>query len=89
MAVEPADIVLQLQAKGGSTIIWGRAPGTDHPGELTSAQKVARLDKYVTEFGSFSRPSGPYEIDIRHWQEITRRPAAKAQAASRKESRSR
>ncbi|MBS0205767.1 MAG: hypothetical protein JSS49_22930 [Planctomycetes bacterium] len=79
----PADIVLQLQSKSGSTIIWGRSPGTDHPGELTSAQKVARLEKYLTEFGSFDRPSGPYEIDIRHWQEITRRPIAKAQASRR------
>ena len=87
--VDPADIVLQLQAKSGSTIIWGRAPGTDHPGELTAAQKVARLEKYVTEFGGFDRPSGPYEIDIRHWQEITRRPAAKTQASSRRESRTR
>lgn len=82
------DIVLQLQTKGGSVIIWGRAPGTSHPGELTAPQKLARMEKYHSEFGGFDRPSGPYEIDIRHWQEITRKPAAKAQAA-RKDSRSR
>ena len=88
-SVEPADIVLQLQSKSGSMILWGRAPGTDHPGELTPSQKLARLEKYMTEFGGFDRPNGPYEIDIRHWQEITRRPAGKPQSASRRDLRSR
>ncbi len=87
--VKAADIVLQLHSKSGSTIIWGRAPGSNHPGELTGAQKIARLEKYVSEFGGFDRPNGPYEIDIRHWQEITRRPVAKAQASSRRDSRTR
>lgn len=86
--VDPADMQLQLYSKSGSTIIWGRAPGTDHPGELTPSQKVARLEKYVGEFGGFDRPNGPYEIDIRHWQEITRRSLSKAQA-TRPEKRSR
>jgi hypothetical protein len=84
--VEPSDLQIQLQSKSGSTIIWGRAPGSDHPGELTPAQKLARLEKYLAEYGGFDRPSGPYEIDIRHWQEITRRPVGKAQAL-RKNSR--
>ena len=83
------DVVLHLHSKTGSTIVWGRPPGTDHPGELTASQKVARMEKYVAEFGAFDRPSGPYEIDIRHWQEITRRPAGKVQASSRKETRTR
>lgn len=85
-AAEASDLQIQLQSRSGSTIIWGRAPGTNHPGELTPAQKVARLDKYLAEYGGFDRPNGPYEIDIRHWQEITRRPVGKAQA-SRKSSR--
>jgi hypothetical protein len=88
-AVDLDDILLQLHAKSGSVIIWGRAPGTDHPGELTAAQKLARLEKYVAEFGGFERPNGPYEIDIRHWQEITRRPVGKSQVSSRRDSRSR
>lgn len=81
------DLVFQLRSKDGSTIIWGRAPGTDHPGELTAQQKSARLEKYVAEFGGFNRPNGPYEIDIRHWQEITRRPAARTQSSSKRETR--
>lgn len=73
---EPAldDGQYALTVAGGSRIIWGRAPGSDHPGELSTEQKVGRLNKYVTLFGGFDRPHGPYEIDIRHWQEIVRRP---------------
>jgi hypothetical protein len=49
---------------------------------LTSSQKLARLEKYVAEFGAFDRPTGPYEIDIRHWQEITRRPLRPVEAST-------
>jgi hypothetical protein len=72
--VDPADLIFSLTAKGGSRIVWGRAPGSGHPGELTAVQKIGRLHKYLKEFGGFDQPRGPYEIDIRHWQEITRRP---------------
>ena len=66
--------VYVLLAKGGSRIIWGHAPGTDHPGELSTKQKIGRLDEYVTKFGGFDRPQGPYQIDIRHWRDISRSP---------------
>ena len=69
-----------LMSTGGSRILWGRAPGTDHPGELTTEQKIGRLKKYAADFGGFDRPHGPYEIDIRHWQEISRRPLRAAAA---------
>ena len=85
-ANDSSKIVLELRASGGSKIIWGRAPGTEHPGELTTAQKIGRLEKYLTEFGGFDRPNGPYEIDIRHWQEISRRPLASGQVNSRSNS---
>lgn len=68
------DPQFELTTRGGSRILWGRAPGSDHPGELTAEQKIGRLKKYAADFGGFDRPHGPYEIDIRHWQEITRRP---------------
>ncbi len=89
MKSDPSKITLKLQASGGSQIVWGRAPGTEHPGELTTTQKVGRLEKYISEFGGFDRPNGPYEIDIRHWQEISRRPLASEQANSRSGSRTR
>lgn len=65
--------IYELVTSGGSRIIWGRAPGTDYPGELATEQKLGRLKKYVTDFGGFDAPAGPYEIDIRHWQTISRR----------------
>lgn len=71
---DPAELLFELTTKGGSKILWGRAPGSGHPGELTAMQKIGRLRKYLQEFGGFDQPRGPYEIDIRHWQEISRRP---------------
>lgn len=68
------DRVFQLRTLGGSRIIWGRAPGSKHPGELTAEQKIGRLEKYLADFGGFDGPHGAYEIDIRHWQEISRQP---------------
>ncbi len=86
---DPSRIVLELRSRGGSKIIWGRSPETDYPGELTPVQKVGRLEKYLAEFGGFDRPTGPYEIDIRHWQEISRRPLATQQAKSQGQGRQR
>jgi len=68
------DLIYQIRTRSGSLIIWGRSPQSDHPGELTVNQKVGRLEKYLSDFGTFGKPDGPYEIDIRHWQEISRRP---------------
>ena len=70
------DILLEVVSTGGSRILWGRPPGSSHPGELSVEQKIGRLEKYVRDYGSFDRPHGPYEIDIRHWQEISRRSLA-------------
>lgn len=77
------ELSYQLITTGGSRILWGRAPGTDHPGELTLEQKVGRLEKYRADFGGFDQPHGPYEIDIRHWQEISRRPLSTARLPNR------
>lgn len=71
-----ASPVFMLLSTGGSQILWGRAPNTSHAGELTLDQKLGRLKKYVADFGGFEKPSGPYRIDIRHWQEISRKPLA-------------
>ncbi|MBT4864366.1 MAG: hypothetical protein HON53_04485 [Planctomycetaceae bacterium] len=68
------DVQLELLTTDGSHILWGRAPGSDHPGELDPTKKIGRLKKYQADFGKFDDPHGPYEIDIRHWQEISRRP---------------
>lgn len=78
------EITFELVAPGGSRIVWGRAPGSDHPGELPPEQKLGRLKEYRERFGDFDGPHGPYEIDIRHWQEISRRPLAEGRAGERR-----
>jgi hypothetical protein len=82
-STDPMEILLELTGIGGSRIVWGRAPGSDHPGELEPIQKIRRLEKYLTDYGDYGQPHGPYEIDIRHWQEITRRPLATPQAQTK------
>lgn len=66
------ELVFQLLTQGGSRIVWGRAPGVIYPLELSADQKIGRLEECLTRFGGFDQPDGPYEIDIRHFQEITR-----------------
>lgn len=68
------DLIYYLTTSGGSRIIWGRVPGSNYPGELSTEQKIGKLKKYLSDFGRFENPSGPYEIDIRHWQDTSRRP---------------
>ena len=78
-ATDANDVILALVGRDGSRVVWGRPPGNDHPGELEATQKIRRLEKYLADYGDYGQPNGPYEIDIRHWQEITRRPLAQKQ----------
>jgi hypothetical protein len=80
---KPDDAVYALRTTGGSRIIWGRAPGSDHPGELTPEQKIGRIEEYLVRKGSFTDAQGPLEIDIRHWKEITARPLSDDGGGSR------
>ena len=81
----PADaadnLVFELQTLDGSRIIWGRPPGTSHPGELAPEQKINRLAAYLERFGGFSDRHA-WQIDIRHWQEISRQRIAMSGEAS-------
>ena len=77
------DLTFELRARGGSRIVWGRPPGTGHPGELTADQKLGRLRRYVADFGPLDAPGPAFEIDIRPWQEITRRPLSSAEREER------
>jgi hypothetical protein len=76
-AVSLDAMVFELVTAGGSRIIWGRAPQSSSPGELSPEHKISRLKDYLSRFGSFDEPHGPYEIDIRHWQDMSRRPLAR------------
>lgn len=77
--IKLADIEFTLMTTTGSSILWGRAPGVQHDRELSVTQKLDRLKTYLADHGSFDAPAGPYEIDIRHWQQISRKqiPAAR------------
>jgi hypothetical protein len=75
------DGVYQIVAKGGSKIIWGQPPGSNHPAELDAETKIARLLEYAARYGAFGPDHGPYLIDIRHFQDISRVPLSAAAEA--------
>jgi hypothetical protein len=64
-----ADLTYELLTRGGSRIVWGRPPGSDDL-EPPPSQKLARLEQYLSRYGSFDAPHGPYRIDIRHFEVI-------------------
>jgi hypothetical protein len=75
---EELDLEYTVRTKGGSTIIWGRSPTTEHPGELAVAKKLQRLNDYHSDFrndGGFDDASVPYVLDVRPWRGISRRMA--------------
>ncbi|QDU82007.1 hypothetical protein Pla110_37590 [Polystyrenella longa] len=74
------DPTFEIVSASGSIIVWGRAPESTHPGELTFDEKVRRLMAYQKRFEGFALPSGPYEIDITHWTDISRRVLKEAAA---------
>jgi hypothetical protein len=65
---------IYLLTERGTRIKWGRPPSANYPGEVPVQDKIDRLSKYASEHGSLDDPSGPYEMDITHWQEISLRP---------------
>ena len=63
-ALPEPDACYQLITKGGSRILWGRAPGATTL-EPPAEQKLARLQYYLDQCGSFESSQGPSRIDIR------------------------
>jgi len=55
----------ELYTRGGTRILWGRAPGTGLPGEIPVAEKVARLVRYKEEYGTLEGIGGPQPLDVR------------------------
>lgn len=70
------DLCFELLTRGKSRIVWGRPPGADDL-EPTVAQKLGRLESYLSSHGSFESPRGPNRIDIRQFDtiEVTSLPA--------------
>lgn len=78
------DLNLQLATRGGSRVIWGRAPGAKQPGELTAEKKIERIKFYLKHHGPFDAAHGPYEYDITQWRDISRRPIADRSESQRR-----
>ncbi len=53
-----------LRTRSDTIIVWGRAPGSDAPGELPAADKVARLRRYFQKHGTLDSRDGPQTLDI-------------------------
>lgn len=68
------NIEYRLRTTGGSEVVWGLAPGLDSPREPSTEIKLKRMQKHYVDFGGFDGQQGPYEVDIRKWKEIVRRP---------------
>jgi hypothetical protein len=71
--VKPPTGPLYLLTESGTRVTWGRPPHIDYPGEVSVDTKLARLMAYVDKNGSLDAPAGPYDIDVTHWGEPTRR----------------
>ncbi|OHB86010.1 MAG: hypothetical protein A2V98_13780 [Planctomycetes bacterium RBG_16_64_12] len=55
----------ELVTKGGTRVLWGRAPSAEMPGEARAVDKVARLIKYREENGTLEGRDGPQQLDAR------------------------
>ena len=71
----------ELFTKGGSRIVWGRAPGSTASNEPPPADKLARLRRYAKEQGSLDGPKGPQQLDLRHGGELTPAPRTASKPA--------
>ena len=71
--VSPDEMKFELLTTGGSRIVWGKPPGADTL-EPSVENKIGRLEQYLTRFGSFDAPNGPYRIDIRLFEAISLEP---------------
>jgi cell division septal protein FtsQ len=55
----------ELVTKGGTRILWGRAPSAEIPGEATAAEKIAQLVEYHKAHGTLEGRDGPQQLDLR------------------------
>ena len=67
------DCSYELVTRGGTRILWGRAPSSAFPGESSPAEKVGRLQQYFREHGTLEGPSGPQPLDLTRPGTIERR----------------
>jgi hypothetical protein len=54
----------EIVTKGKTKIIWGSPPGSEGSGEMTAAQKIEALQRYVVEHGKLD-VEGSRQLDLR------------------------
>lgn len=59
-----------LRTRGDTAIVWGRGPLHDHPGDLTTRQKIGRLEEVAKRNGGDLDAGGDALIDITPWDRI-------------------
>ncbi len=72
-AATEEELIFELSTTGGSRIIWGKPPGADDL-EPTVEQKIGRMEQYLSSYGKFDEPDGPYRVDIRLFDSISLSP---------------
>jgi hypothetical protein len=55
----------ELVTENGTVIPWGRAPGSESTGEVTVAEKLARLNKYAADNGGLDESARRGDLDLR------------------------
>jgi hypothetical protein len=63
-AMEP---IFVLFTRGKTQIYWGYAPGANMLGEISAAEKVARLQQYLADHDTLDGPQG--QLDVRKLRE--------------------
>jgi hypothetical protein len=58
------DCAYELITRGGTRILWGRAPSIAFPGESSAAEKVGKLQKYGAEHGTLEGTKGVQQLDL-------------------------
>lgn len=79
-APSPDQSTFEIYTRGGTRVLWGRAPGLSLTGEVPAAEKVARLRHYVEEHNTLDGTQGPQEIDVRGPQGLQVGPRAIGQS---------
>jgi hypothetical protein len=58
--------IFALFTRAGTRILWGYAPGANMLGEVSAAEKIARLRRYLAAHDTFDGPQGqPQQLDVR------------------------
>jgi hypothetical protein len=72
-----------LITRGRTRIVWGAAPTAGPPQESPPHEKLARLRRFVTEFGPLTDLSSPKQVDVRNGLDFTPRTAEEPEGTDR------